>query len=206
MRRRAGVRCHNGAMLSDFFNSLVTWVGQHPVAAGLVIFLIAFCDAIIVLGIVVPALPLLFAIGATMVLSASAVESISAEQSAYGLFVRQLIFGALGLIAMFALSRVPARVMRRLAILAFWVSAVILALVVPFGVEVGGNRNWLSVGGFTLQPSEIAKLTCILALGVWLGRVAGRIRTLKDALWPSAVAVVVPVLSSRRPPRACRTS
>jgi cell division protein FtsW len=33
-----------------------------------------------------------------------------------------------------------------------------------------------------------------LALGVWLGRVAGRIRTLKDALWPSAVAVVVPVL------------
>ena len=37
MRRRAGVRCHNGAMLSDFFNSLVTWVGQHPVAAGLVI-------------------------------------------------------------------------------------------------------------------------------------------------------------------------
>lgn len=137
---------------------------------------------------------LLFAIGATMVLSASAVESISAEQSAYGLFVRQLIFGALGLIAMFALSRVPARVMRRLAILAFWVSAVILALVVPFGVEVGGNRNWLSVGGFTLQPSEIAKLTCILALGVWLGRVAGRIRTLKDALWPSAVAVVVPVL------------
>lgn len=63
MRRRAGVRCHNGAMLSDFFNSLVTWVGQHPVAAGLVIFLIAFCDAVIVLGVLVPALPLLFAIG-----------------------------------------------------------------------------------------------------------------------------------------------
>lgn len=136
---------------------------------------------------------LLFSIGAMMVLSASAVESISAEQSAYGLFVRQLVFGGLGLISMFVLSRMPARLMRRLAILLFWISVVILALVVPFGIEVGGNRNWLSIGGLTLQPSEIAKLTCILALGVWLGRVAGRIRTLKDALWPSAVAVVVPV-------------
>ena len=34
-----------------------------PVAAGGLIFLIAFCDAIVVLGILVPALPLLFAVG-----------------------------------------------------------------------------------------------------------------------------------------------
>jgi len=50
-------------MLSELFNSLVAWVGDHPVAAGIVIFLIAFCDAVIILGAVVPALPLLFAIG-----------------------------------------------------------------------------------------------------------------------------------------------
>jgi len=50
-------------MLSDFFNSLVTWVGNHPVAAGIVIFLIAFCDSVIILGAIVPALPILFAIG-----------------------------------------------------------------------------------------------------------------------------------------------
>jgi membrane protein DedA with SNARE-associated domain/membrane-associated phospholipid phosphatase len=50
-------------MLEGFFNSIVDWVGNHPVAAGLVIFLIAFSDAVIVLGAIVPALPLLFAIG-----------------------------------------------------------------------------------------------------------------------------------------------
>ena len=33
-------------------------------AAGALIFLVAFCDAVIVLGIIVPALPLLFAVGA----------------------------------------------------------------------------------------------------------------------------------------------
>ena len=50
-------------MLEGFFNGVVDWVGNHPVAAGLVIFLIAFSDAVIILGAIVPALPLLFAIG-----------------------------------------------------------------------------------------------------------------------------------------------
>lgn len=50
-------------MSEGWFHTLIAWVGAHPHAAGAVIFLIAFCDAAIVLGAVVPALPLLFAIG-----------------------------------------------------------------------------------------------------------------------------------------------
>ena len=50
-------------MQSAWFDSIVAWISGHPVAAGLVIFLIAFCDALAVVGIVVPALPLLFAVG-----------------------------------------------------------------------------------------------------------------------------------------------
>lgn len=50
-------------MNSAWFDNLVAWIGAHPVAAGGVIFLIAFCDALALIGIVVPALPLLFAVG-----------------------------------------------------------------------------------------------------------------------------------------------
>ena len=49
--------------MSAWFDSLVAWIGAHPVAAGVAIFLVAFCDAVIILGAIVPALPLLFAIG-----------------------------------------------------------------------------------------------------------------------------------------------
>ena len=49
--------------VTAWFDSIVTWIGAHPVAAGGVIFAIAFCDAVIVLGAIVPALPLMFAIG-----------------------------------------------------------------------------------------------------------------------------------------------
>ncbi|HZW18575.1 MAG TPA: bifunctional DedA family/phosphatase PAP2 family protein [Luteimonas sp.] len=50
-------------MTNGWFDQLVAWIGTHPLAAGLVIFAIAFCDAVIVLGAIVPALPLLFAVG-----------------------------------------------------------------------------------------------------------------------------------------------
>lgn len=57
------VACHNGRMTSAWLENITQWIGAHPVAAGGVIFLIAFCDALAVVGIVVPALPLLFAVG-----------------------------------------------------------------------------------------------------------------------------------------------
>ncbi len=54
---------YNHAMPSAWFDATIAWISAHPVAAGLLIALIAFCDALAVVGIVVPALPLLFAVG-----------------------------------------------------------------------------------------------------------------------------------------------
>ena len=51
-------------MDSGWFDATLAWISAHPIAAGGLIFLIAFCDSVVVLGILVPALPLLFGIGA----------------------------------------------------------------------------------------------------------------------------------------------
>lgn len=50
-------------MDSARLDALVTWIGANPVAAGLVIFLIAFGDALVIVGVAIPAVPLLFAVG-----------------------------------------------------------------------------------------------------------------------------------------------
>lgn len=49
--------------MNSWIDSILAWISAHPVLAGAVIFAIAFCDAVIVLGAIVPALPLLFAVG-----------------------------------------------------------------------------------------------------------------------------------------------
>ena len=50
-------------MNSSWIESTLAWIAAHPVLAGAVIFAIAFCDAVIILGAIVPALPLMIAVG-----------------------------------------------------------------------------------------------------------------------------------------------
>ncbi len=49
--------------MSEWLDALVHWIGQNPATAGAIAFLIAFGDALAVVGILVPAFPLLFAVG-----------------------------------------------------------------------------------------------------------------------------------------------
>ncbi|WP_423445423.1 putative lipid II flippase FtsW [Kocuria sp. KSNUG] len=137
---------------------------------------------------------LLTGIGVMMVLSASAVESISDSRSAYSLFAKQAMFGVLGLIAMFGLSLVPTHWYRKLAWPAWLVSVLISALVfTPLGREVNGNRNWLVLGGQSIQPSEIAKLSMSLALAAVFATQGRAVEgDWKKAMWPSFLAFAVP--------------
>jgi membrane protein YqaA with SNARE-associated domain len=54
---------YTAPMDSTWINDTLAWIGAHPLLAGAAIFAIAFCDAVIILGALVPALPLLFAVG-----------------------------------------------------------------------------------------------------------------------------------------------
>ncbi|MGV7750466.1 FtsW/RodA/SpoVE family cell cycle protein, partial [Mycobacterium kansasii] len=71
---------------------------------------------------------------------------------------------SLGVVAfVFALYLRPA-LLRRVALGGVLVSIALLAavLVPGVGTMVGGARRWIDVGGFTLQPSEIAKVALIV--------------------------------------------
>lgn len=60
---KCSATAYNPTMHSAWFDNTVAWIGAHPLAAGLLIALIAFSDAVILLGAIVPALPLMIAIG-----------------------------------------------------------------------------------------------------------------------------------------------
>lgn len=52
----------------------------------------------------------------------------------------------------------------------------ILVLLPQFGKEAGGARRWLRLGGFSFQPSEMAKLALILYLAAYLTRKQDRVK------------------------------
>lgn len=139
------------------------------------------------------AVVMLTAIGMMMVLSASAVEAIADDTSAYSLFQRQAMFGVAGLVIMLVLSFVPAWFYRK-ASWVLWGMGVALLLLVftPLGQEVNGNRNWLNLGGMSVQPSEAAKLALCVWLGAQFARQGSEVTDWKKALWPSLIGFLVP--------------
>jgi cell division protein FtsW len=109
-----------------------------------------------------------------MVLSASSVDSLRENGSSFTLFRKQAIWFALGLPLLFLATRLPVRVWRALAYPALFLAVALLALVPLIGTEINGNQNWIVVGGFSIQPSEAAKL----ALVIWGADLLAR----KDAM------------------------
>ncbi|WP_082498422.1 putative lipid II flippase FtsW [Plantibacter sp. Leaf314] len=130
----------------------------------------------------------LVGLGLVMVLSSSSVESYEAGDGYFGLFWRQATFAMIGVPLMLIVSRFPARFWKKWAWI-FLVVAMGLQLLVftPLGYEIGGNRNWIEIGGFTAQPSEAVKL----ALVVWLGLVL-TIKQPRLLEWKHALIPVIP--------------
>ncbi|HWS59203.1 MAG TPA: putative lipid II flippase FtsW [Actinotalea sp.] len=119
---------------------------------------------------------LLLTLGLVMVLSSSSIDAliISDGASPYGIFFNQARYAVIALPLAWVASRLPVSFYKAAAWPAL-VATLGLQLLVPFiGKEVNGNRNWIVVGGQSIQPSELVKL----ALALWLGAVLARKRPL----------------------------
>lgn len=100
----------------------------------------------------------------------------------------QLLGIALGAAAMVFTSRVPYRFWRDTWVVvgSLALSAVLLVLVIIPGVGryLNGSRRWLSLGGLTFQPSEIAKLSLVFYLATTLTYRGKNIRYLFRGIVP----------------------
>jgi cell division protein FtsW len=113
---------------------------------------------------------LMLGCGLVMVLSASNVVSIKATGDAFAEFRSQLIYAFLGLLFMVFISKRSVATIQNFS-MPFFVLAMLMQLAVwipGVGVTVGGNTNWISILGQTIQPSEFLKLGIILALATWI--------------------------------------
>ncbi len=128
-------------------------------------------------------------LGLVMVLSASSVIALDDYGSAWYVVMRQAMWLTLGTVACVVVLRVDYHRWRPLALPALAVTAVLLALVlVPgVGISVNGASRWLGYGPFSLQPSELAKLTVLLFAADLLARRAAWMHELRLTLVPVCV-------------------
>jgi cell division protein FtsW len=136
----------------------------------------------------------LLAFGAVMVYSASSpIGVLNGGGSGAGEFLRYLIFGGIGLMAMHGLERrglalLDPRLVKLLLLASF--ALLVLVLVPGFGVQVNGARRWFGAGPIQFQPSELMKLALVLYVARYLADHPRRIQGFRQALAPIAIVAV----------------
>ncbi|SHI17757.1 stage V sporulation protein E [Clostridium intestinale] len=127
----------------------------------------------------------ILAIGVVMVYSASTYYGmyvIPAHDSMYFL-KRQILFAALGIIAMLFMMAFDYHKLKKLTLLILIVTVILLIAVFFFEAKKGAQR-WISIGPFSLQPSEIAKYAVVLFLALSLEQKGEKVKGLMYGMMP----------------------
>jgi cell division protein FtsW len=135
---------------------------------------------------------LLVFVGLVMVFSASAVMARERFGSPYAFLSKELIWAMAGLIAMVITMRLDYRRYKHPALVFSLMGLTTLLLISVFFLDRSHNTHrWIRAGGFSFQPSELAKPVLILFLAYFLESRAKTMDDVRNTLLPAAAPVLV---------------
>jgi rod shape determining protein RodA len=128
----------------------------------------------------------------------SAVFSIGERQ--FPLYLKQVQWVLMGLFFMMIVFLIDYRIINEGAYVIYGISIALLVFVAFFGYATRGSQRWISLGGFSFQPSELMKLTIILALARYFDdHKSNESYTLKELFLPFLIVLVPFLLILKQP-------
>lgn len=138
---------------------------------------------------------LLVGLGLLMNLSASTMFADERYHNELHFFLRQGAGITLGVLAAGLVTQLPYGWLRRGVWPAYFVTLLLYVLVMtPMGHEAYGAARWIDLGIIKFQPSELGKLTLILALSHYLACNTGRLRDVLGVIVPG-ISLVIPMFA-----------
>lgn len=136
--------------------------------------------------------------GTIMVYSASAMISLNETKdnlegaTQYAYFFKQLSFTLVGLAIMYGVSKIDYRIYNSKTIVFGLIVLTCVLLIAVFGFpSINGARRWIRIPGFSLQPSELAKIVLPIFLAYFLTKNEKIIGDLKETVLPCLALLVV---------------
>jgi cell division protein FtsW len=130
----------------------------------------------------------LLLLGMLMVYSASQL-SVPGDPGYW--FRKQLVWAALGIVALVLTARLDYHWWQRVSLRGMLLALTLLVVVLKVGHTTYGAQRWLSVGLFSFQPSELAKLALVIYVADWLAGKGERVASFAHGLVPFALVTGV---------------
>jgi rod shape determining protein RodA len=97
-------------------------------------------------------------------------------------YLKQLVWAVSGLGILLLFSFLNYGTLRMVSVYLYAVSLLLLLITLAVGRDVNGHRSWLGVGELGIQPSEFAKISCILFLATYFSNIGNGVRELPRLL------------------------
>lgn len=135
---------------------------------------------------------LLLCMGLLMVFSASGAVAERLNGDKYYFFKRQALYAALGAVAMLMCAHLPRNILYKLQYPLLITAAVLLVLTLtPLGLNVNGASRWISMGAFSIQPLELAKVALALYLAYFMSVKHELVRTFSKGVIPPFLVTII---------------
>ena len=131
--------------------------------------------------------PLLLIPLSLVIISGFLIKSIQRDFLVSNYF-SHILTGLLGYFSAFFISFIPLERLRKYLVPFYFCTLISLFLIYFFGISISGSQRWLSLGLFSFQPSEVAKLSTVLALALVLDKKI--ISTIKDLVLPLFIFII----------------
>jgi len=128
--------------------------------------------------------------------------SITADWAVSGtpVYLKQAFWLLIGVVLMITVAFVEYRFYSDFAYVAYAVALFLLVVVLAYGMITSGAQRWIKIGFINFQPSELVKISFILALAKFFHRPPGREGySLKDLAFPFLLLVIPMILILKQP-------
>jgi len=135
----------------------------------------------------------LVAIGWINIYSASFNEASTSFFDVKQVYTKQLMFICLSVLLIIFILAIEAKFYERFSSIIYLIALISLLGLFLFGKNINGATSWYAVGGFTIQPSEFAKVATSLALAKYVSDIQIDLLTYQDQI-KSLIIVFLPAI------------
>ncbi|BCR03961.1 putative lipid II flippase FtsW [Desulfuromonas versatilis] len=144
-----------------------------------------FDNSILLLAVV------LTCFGVVMVYSSSSIMAAKRYADGFHFLKRQGLFAVAGMLIMVAAMHVDYHRLRKFAVpfLLFCFALLVAVLIPGIGSNAGGASRWIRLGGFNVQPAELAKIALVVYMAHSLSKKKEKIKSFKLGFIPYMVVL-----------------
>jgi len=136
---------------------------------------------------------------ALVVIGVVSIYSATYDAHASEISYRQILWVAGGTVLFFVMMFLPYRFLQFISYPSYFISILMLVSVLLLGKTVSGSTSWFNLGTLRLQPSELTKITTILALSTYLSRSDVSLQNFKHLAIASGIILVPVALILKQP-------